>query len=110
MRLYAHRSGPLGEDVVQGTVDADGRVVIDGVARDPAELTPAGIEARNLCHNVLVRAEGQMLADLSADERHVLGRSLERCLVGLCDPTTEAAVRDGALRLRSRPQKVTAEP
>jgi DNA-binding MarR family transcriptional regulator len=89
--------------VIRRVHDSHGRIL-------PAELTPAGIEARNLCHDVLVRAEGQMLADLSADERTMLGRSLERCLVGLCDSTAEAAVRDGALRLRSRPQKVTAEP
>ena len=89
--------------VIRRAHDSHGRIL-------PAELTPTGTEARDLCHNVLVRAEGQMLADLSADERNMLGRSLERCLVGLCDPTTEAAVRDGALRLRSRPQKVPAEP
>ena len=41
MRLFAYRSGPLGEDVVQGTVDADGRVIVDGTAIDPTELTPA---------------------------------------------------------------------
>ena len=87
--------------VIRRAHDSHGRIL-------PAELTPAGIEARNLCHDVLVRAEGQMLADLSVDERDTLGRSLERCLVGLCDPTAEPGMRDGSLR-RSRPQKVTTD-
>jgi len=46
MRLFAYRSGPLGEDVVQGTIDADGRVLVDGTATDPKELTPAAAVAR----------------------------------------------------------------
>ena len=46
MRLFAYRSGPLSEDVVQGTVDGDGRVVVDGTATDPKELTPAAAVAR----------------------------------------------------------------
>ena len=46
MRLFAYRSGPLGEEVVQGAVDHDGRVIVDGVARDQAELTPAPAIAR----------------------------------------------------------------
>ena len=41
MRRFAYRSGPLGEDVVQGDLDPDGRVVVDGTATDPRELTPA---------------------------------------------------------------------
>lgn len=46
MRLFSYRSGPLGEEVVQGTLDRDGRVVVDGIATDPAELTPAAAVAR----------------------------------------------------------------
>jgi DNA-binding MarR family transcriptional regulator len=88
--------------VVRRAHDSHGRIL-------PAELTTAGIEARNLCHDVLASAERHMLADLSADERHMLGQSLERCLVGLCDPAAEAGARDGSPRLRSRPQKVPAE-
>jgi DNA-binding MarR family transcriptional regulator len=88
--------------VIRRAHDSHGRIL-------PAELTATGIEARNLCHEVLARAERQMLADLSADERHLFGLSLERCLVGLCDPATEAGARDGSLRVRSRVQKVTAE-
>jgi DNA-binding MarR family transcriptional regulator len=88
--------------VVRRAHDSHGRIL-------PAELTTAGIEARNLCHDVLVSAEKHMLADLSADERHLLGQSLERCLVGLCDPVADTGARDGAMRLRSRPQKVPAE-
>jgi DNA-binding MarR family transcriptional regulator len=87
--------------VIRRAHDSHGRIL-------PAELTPSGVDARNLCHDVLVRAEGQMLADLSVDERDTLGRSLERCLVGLCDPTAEVGVREGSLR-RSRPQKVTTD-
>ena len=89
--------------VIRRAHDSHGRI-------QPAELTPAGIEARNLCHDVLARAERQMLSDLSAEERRMLGQSLERCLVGLCDPSAEAAVRDRSIRLRTRPQKVRAEP
>lgn len=88
--------------VIRRAHDSHGRIL-------PAELTPSGLEARNLCHDVLARAERHMLSDLSADERTMLGRSLERCLVGLCDPSAETAVRDGSIRLRSRPQKVPAE-
>lgn len=46
VKLFAYRSGPLGEDVVQGTVDPDGRVIVDGTATDPQELTPAAAIAR----------------------------------------------------------------
>ena len=88
--------------VIRRAHDSHGRIL-------PAELTATGIEARNLCHEVLVRAERQMLSDLSADERHMFGLSLERCLVGLCDPTAEAGVRESSIRVRSRVQKVTAE-
>jgi DNA-binding MarR family transcriptional regulator len=88
--------------VIRRAHDSHGRIL-------PAELTATGIEARNLCHEVLSKAERQMLADLTADERHIFGQSLERCLVGLCDPA-EAGVREGAIRVRSRPQKLTAEP
>jgi DNA-binding MarR family transcriptional regulator len=89
--------------VIRRAHDSHGRI-------QPAELTPAGVEARNLCHEVLARAETLMLSDLSADERRMLGRSLERCLVGLRDPSAEAVVRDGSVRLRSRPLKVPVEP
>jgi DNA-binding MarR family transcriptional regulator len=89
--------------VIRRAHDSHGRIL-------PAELTATGIEARNLCHGVLARAERQMLSDLSADEQHLFGLSLERCLVGLCEPAAEAGVRGGSIRVRSRPQKVTAEP
>lgn len=46
MRLFAYRSGPLGEDVVQGTLDRHGRVLVDGVATDPRQLTAAPAVAR----------------------------------------------------------------
>lgn len=84
--------------VIRRAHDSHGRIL-------PAELTPAGIEARNLCHEVLAKAETQMLSDLSSDERRMFGHSLERCLVGLCDTSAD----DGALRVRTRPQKVRAE-
>src|ERR1044072_8165530 len=48
--------------VIRRAHDSHGRIL-------PAGLRPAGVEARNMCHDVLVRAEGHMLADLSADER-----------------------------------------
>ena len=89
--------------VIRRAHDSHGRIL-------PAELTAAGIEARNLCHEVLAKAERQMLSDLSADEQHMFGLSLERCLVGLCDPAAEAGVRGSSIRVRSRPQKVAAEP
>ena len=88
--------------VIRRAHDSHGRIL-------PAELTAAGLEARNLCHEVLARAESQMLSDLSDDERHMFGQSLERCLVGLCDHAAEAGMREGAIRVRSRVQKVTAE-
>ena len=88
--------------VIRRAHDSHGRIL-------PAELTATGIEARNLCHEVLARAERQMLSDLSADEQQMFGLSLERCLVGLCDPAGEAGAREGSIRMRSRPQKVTAE-
>jgi DNA-binding MarR family transcriptional regulator len=89
--------------VIRRAHDSHGRIL-------PTELTQAGNEARKLCYEVLARAEGQMLSDLSAEERRMLGHSLERCLVGLCDPPAEAAVRNGSIRLRSRPSRVRAEP
>ena len=46
MRLFAYRAGPLGEDVVQATVDADGRVLVDGASIDPRDLRPAAAVAR----------------------------------------------------------------
>jgi len=88
--------------VIRRAHDSHGRI-------QPAELTAAGIEARNLCHDVLERAERQMLSDLSSDERRALGTTLERCLVGLDDPSAVAAVGDGSIRLRTRPLKVPAE-
>lgn len=88
--------------VIRRAHDSHGRIL-------PAELTAAGVEARNLCHEVLARAEKQMLSDLSADERNMFGQSLERCLVGLCEPAAEAGMREGSIRVRSRPQKVTTE-
>ena len=87
--------------VVRRAHDSHGRI-------QPAALTEAGMEARNLCHDVLERAERQMLSDLSGDERRMLGSALERCLVGLHDPSAEAE-RDGSIRLRARPLKVQAE-
>ena len=89
--------------VIRRAHDSHGRI-------QPAELTEVGMEARKLCHEVLARAEAQMLSDLTPEERGMLGMALERCLVGLCDPLAEDAVRDGAIRLRTRPQKVQAEP
>jgi DNA-binding MarR family transcriptional regulator len=89
--------------VVRRAHDSHGRI-------QPAELTATGVEARNLCHDVLERAEKQMLSDLSSDERRMLGSTLERCLVGLDDPSAEPAARDGSIRLRARPLKVQAEP
>jgi DNA-binding MarR family transcriptional regulator len=89
--------------VVRRAHDSHGRI-------QPAELTAAGAEARNLCHEVLEECEGQMLSDLSVEERQMFGRALERCLASLCDPATESAtVRDGSIRLRARPLKVQAE-
>jgi DNA-binding MarR family transcriptional regulator len=88
--------------VIRRAHDSHGRIL-------PAELTGPGIEARNLCHQVLAKAETQMLSDLSADERHMFGQSLERCLIGLCDPSAEAGARDGSIRVRSRSQKVPVE-
>lgn len=89
--------------VVRRAHDSHGRI-------QPAALTAAGEEARNLCHEVLEEAETQMLADLSTDERSMLGDTLERCLASLCDPSTESAgVRDGSIRPRARPLKVQAE-
>ena len=88
--------------VVRRAHDSHGRI-------QPAELTAAGMEARSLCHEVLERAERQMLADLSAYERRMLGQTLERCLVGLHDPCTDDTARDGSIRLRGRPLKVQAE-
>jgi len=88
--------------VIRRAHDSHGRIL-------PAELTPSGMEARNLCHEALARAETQMLSGLSADERGVLGESLERCLVGLCDSPPEASARNGSIRARARPQKVPAE-
>ena len=85
--------------VVRRAHDSHGRI-------QPAALTAAGLEARNLCHDVLDRAERQVLSDLSSDERRMLGSALERCLVGLDDPSAEAPVRDGSIRLRARPLKV----
>src|SRR5262245_33947730 len=88
--------------VVRRAHDSHGRI-------QPAELTPSGVEARNLCHDVLERAERQMLSDLSGDERRMLGTTLERCLVGLDEPSADAALRDGSTRLRARPLKVQVE-
>ena len=82
--------------------DSHGRI-------QPAELTESGMEARNMCHEVLEKAERQMLSDLSGDERRTFGTALERCLVGLHDPSAEAAVRDSSGRLRTRALKVQAE-
>ena len=87
--------------VVRRAHDSHGRI-------QPAALTAAGVEARNLCHDVLERAERHMLSDLSTDERRMLGSTLERCLEGLDDPA-DAAVRDSSTRLRARPLKVQAE-
>ena len=81
--------------VIRRAHDSHGRI-------QPAELTPAGIEARKLCHEVLARAEAQMLSVLSADERRMLGGLLERCLEGLNDP-----LKDEGAPVRS---KVRAEP
>lgn len=89
--------------VIRRAHDSHGRIL-------PAELTQTGIEARNLCYEILVRAERQMLSDLPAEERRMLRDSLERCLVGLCDPLAEDAVRDGSIRLRTPQQKLRAEP
>ena len=88
--------------VIRRAHDSHGRIL-------PAELTATGVEARNLCHEVLAKAETQMLSDLSADERNSFGQSLERCLVGLCDPAAEAGVPQSTIRLRARPPKVTAD-
>src|SRR5690242_9743845 len=46
MRLYAYRSGPSGEEIAQGTVDADGRVMVDGGSKDPRDLSAAPAVAR----------------------------------------------------------------
>jgi len=81
--------------VIRRAHDSHGRI-------QPAELTQAGIEARLLCHEVLARAEAQMLSVLSADERRMLGGLLERCLEGLNDP-----LKDEGAPVRS---KVRAEP
>jgi DNA-binding MarR family transcriptional regulator len=87
--------------VIRRAHDSHGRIL-------PAELTQAGIEARRLCHEVLARAEAQMLSGLSADERRTLGGLLERCLEGLHDPLNEEGA-PASTRMPSR-SKVRAEP
>ena len=88
--------------VIRRAHDSHGRIL-------PAELTPIGIEARKLCHEVLARAEEQMLSGLSADERETLGRLLERCLEGLHDPLNEEGAPAGSTRMPSRSPKLRAE-
>jgi 2-keto-4-pentenoate hydratase/2-oxohepta-3-ene-1,7-dioic acid hydratase in catechol pathway len=41
VRLFAYRAGPLGEDIAQGTIDPDGRVLVDGSPTDARDLTAA---------------------------------------------------------------------
>jgi DNA-binding MarR family transcriptional regulator len=87
--------------VIRRAHDSHGRIL-------PAELTSDGMEARNLCHEVLAKAEAQMLSGLSADERGALGDMLERCLEGLVDPSVESDTPDPS-PLQSRPLKARRE-
>jgi DNA-binding MarR family transcriptional regulator len=64
--------------VIRRAHDSHGRIL-------PAELTPAGFEARTLCLKVLNEVEGRMLSGLSIDERGSLSTLLERCLERLDD-------------------------
>ena len=84
--------------VVRRAHDSHGRIL-------PAELTPLGVETRKVCHDVLVKAQAQMLSGLSADEGRLLGELLERCLEGLSERATEASEPVS----QSRPVKVRTE-
>lgn len=88
--------------VIRRAHDSHGRIL-------PTELTQTGIVARKLCHDVLAKAEAQMLSGLSTEERQMLGALLERCLEGLHDSPTEEAAPAVRARLQSRPMKVRAE-
>jgi DNA-binding MarR family transcriptional regulator len=72
--------------VIRRAHDSHGRIL-------PAELTPAGVEARALCLKVLHEVEGRMLSGLSVDERASLGGLLERCLERLDDGSAVAEQR-----------------
>ncbi len=85
--------------VIRRAHDSHGRIL-------PTELTPAGVEARKLCYEVLARAEAQMLSGLAADERETLGGLLERCLEGLHD----LPAGSGPRATPPRPLKVRADP
>lgn len=82
--------------VIRRAHDSHGRIL-------PAELTQAGIEARKLCHEVLAKAEAQMLSGLSPGERATLGGLLERCLIGLHDLSTEAIEPLRSPKVRAKP-------
>jgi DNA-binding MarR family transcriptional regulator len=88
--------------VIRRAHDSHGRIL-------PAELTPAGTEARRLCYAVLARAEAQMLSGLSPDERTTLGGLLERCLVGLHDHPLEAEISPVPAPIQTRPAKLRAD-
>ena len=88
--------------VIRRAHDSHGRI-------QPAELTPAGVEARKMCHAVVAEAGAQMLSGFSADEERLLGELLERCLEGLGDHSmgSDAPAQS---QTQSRPLKVRAEP
>ena len=88
--------------VIRRVHDSHGRIL-------PAELTPAGVEARKMCHTVVGEAGALMLSGLSDDEKRLLGELLERCLEGLGDHSmgSDAPARS---QTQSRPLKVSAEP
>jgi DNA-binding MarR family transcriptional regulator len=88
--------------VVRRAHDSHGRIL-------PAELTPAGLEARALCETALARAEAQMLADLSQDERRLLAGALEHCLTGL-RVSGDDLLGHGSVTVRERPPKLPAGP
>jgi DNA-binding MarR family transcriptional regulator len=70
--------------VVRRAHDSHGRIL-------PAELTPAGADARRACHAIVAEAEARMLFGLLPEEQRVLGDLLARCLEGLRDQPPEAA-------------------
>jgi DNA-binding MarR family transcriptional regulator len=79
--------------VIRRAHDSHGRIL-------PAELTPAGLEARRLCHECLEKAEAQMLSGLSQDERQGLSALLERCLDRAQGAAAQAAAAHSVQRTR----------
>jgi DNA-binding MarR family transcriptional regulator len=85
--------------VVRRVHDSHGRIL-------PAELTAAGLAARQLCHDHLERAEAEMLSGLSTDERKALSGLLERCLHWRQRTDEDAGTQPAAARPPSRTLKV----